>query len=285
MEGYYSFNQIEDGVYRITSKENVFMDLFVGKEKALLFDTGYSFGNLKDEIKKITDLPLIIVNSHGHLDHTNGNYQFDENIYIHEKDIELCKLHNSLEWRTTAVNGGKNTEDFITHEFSNILPEGFDEEHYIKQGTGNLVGTKEGDVFELGGKTLKVIEFPGHTSGSIALLLEENKNLYVSDAINSFVWLFGEEAEKLDVYIKSLYKAKELDFKKMHFGHAPFPAGKEMIDIFIECAENVDYENGVPFNAFGSPVPVARICPRKGYGPMDFMVPGFASIVINEEHL
>lgn len=285
MEGYYSFNQIGDGIFRITSKENVFMDLFVGNEKALLFDTGYGFGNLKEEIRKITNLPLIIVNSHGHLDHTNGNFQFEEEIYIHEKDVELCKLHNNVEWRTTAINGGKNTEDFITHDVSNILPTGFDEVKYINQGTGNLSTTKEGDIFDLGGKSLRVIEFPGHTSGSIALLLEESEALYVGDSMNSFVWLFGPEAEKLNVYIKSLYKAKEINFKTMYFGHAPFPGDKGTLDNFIECAENVDFENGIPFNGFIESVPPARICPRKGFGPMDFMIPGFASVVINQEHL
>lgn len=282
---FYQFNEISEGLYRITSPENVFMDLFVGSDKALLFDTGYGIGDLKTEIKKITELPLIIVNSHGHLDHTNGNYRFSEDIYIHEKDIELCKLHNGLEWRKKALDGAKNTENFITHEVTNILPEDFNEEKFINQGTGNLVTIKDGDVFDLGNMNLLVIEFPGHTAGSIGLLLEEKGILYVGDAMNPFVWLFGDEAEKLEIYIRSLYKAKSMDFESMYFGHMPMSAGKIILDDFIDCAENIEFEKGIPFNAFGSPEPVGRICSRKGYGPMEFGRPGFASVVINEDHL
>ena len=77
MGNYYNVTELRKNVYRIDSAEQVFMDLFVGTEKALLWDTGYGYGNLKEIIREITDLPLIIVNSHGHLDHSCGNYQFE----------------------------------------------------------------------------------------------------------------------------------------------------------------------------------------------------------------
>ncbi|MBM7655541.1 hypothetical protein [Neobacillus cucumis] len=41
---YYHVKQLKENVYRITSDEAVFCDLFVGTEKALLLDTGYGFG-------------------------------------------------------------------------------------------------------------------------------------------------------------------------------------------------------------------------------------------------
>ena len=57
--------------------------MIVGKEKAMLIDTGHGYGNLKQVVKSITDKPLYIVNTHGHLDHTSGNAQFEEKyIYI-----------------------------------------------------------------------------------------------------------------------------------------------------------------------------------------------------------
>ena len=79
---YYSINEIAKDIYRLTSLENVFFDLIVGSERALLIDTGYGFGNVKGLIRSITDKPLIIANTHGHVDHTCGNYQFAEDIYI-----------------------------------------------------------------------------------------------------------------------------------------------------------------------------------------------------------
>lgn len=40
MSCFYHTEKIEDGSYRINSPENVFSELIVGEEKALLFDTG-----------------------------------------------------------------------------------------------------------------------------------------------------------------------------------------------------------------------------------------------------
>ena len=60
--------------------------LIIGKNKALVLDTGYGISSLKEEIKKITSLPLIVIDSHGHMDHTGGNYEFDE-FYIHSADL------------------------------------------------------------------------------------------------------------------------------------------------------------------------------------------------------
>ncbi len=43
--------------------------LVLGREKALLFDTMTGLGDLKGYVERLTDLPLTVVNSHGHFDH------------------------------------------------------------------------------------------------------------------------------------------------------------------------------------------------------------------------
>lgn len=119
---FYQVQELVPNVYRITSEEDVYMELFVGEKAALLLDTGYGYGNLRKTIRKITDKPLYIVNSHGHADHVCGNFQFDEDIYIHAKDIELCKEHTSREQRLHVLEIAKNTLDYMTNETYNILP-------------------------------------------------------------------------------------------------------------------------------------------------------------------
>jgi glyoxylase-like metal-dependent hydrolase (beta-lactamase superfamily II) len=44
---------------------------------------------------------------------------------------------------------------------------------------------KEGDVIDLNGLELKILDFFGHTNDSIAVLDEKNKNIFVGDAIMS----------------------------------------------------------------------------------------------------
>lgn len=282
---YYEITELLPGIFRIGSPEGVFMDLFVGEETALLFDTGYGYGNLKDTVKKVTDKPLYIVNSHGHLDHTCGNFQFTENIYIHEKDIQLCMQHNAREKRNGAVETARHTVDYFTKQEYSILPSDFDEETYCSAGYGRLHPVREGDIFELGGITLEVIELPGHTTGSIALLYREKKILYVGDAINGFLWLFTPEATMLSEYIETIEKVEKTDFTQMLQGHTKMPVSKEMVKYYREAAETLDYENGEDFQTPLAPEAKARVCARAGKRMMNYMDPDFAAVVISREHI
>ncbi len=282
---YYQVSELLPGVYRIGSAESVFMDLFVGEEKALLFDTGYGFGNLKDTVRKITDKPLMIVNSHGHIDHTCGNFQFEETVYIHENDIALCKEHNSAKNRKDAIENARHTLDYVTKKEYNGLPCDFDEEAYCRAGYGNLSPVREGEVFDLGGITLEVIGLPGHTRGSIALLYRERKLLYVGDAINSYLWLFSPEATKLSEYIETIGKVESIDFTRMVQSHNRIPVSKNMVQYYRDAAETLDYEKGEEFSSPLVPGAEAKVCIRAGKKMNNFMDPDFAAIVISKEHL
>ena len=79
----------EDWLYILDDINSERLYLILGKEKALLFDTGYGFCDYRPLIHEVTDLPLTVVCSHGHDDHVLGNYLFDK-VYIAEEDYELC---------------------------------------------------------------------------------------------------------------------------------------------------------------------------------------------------
>lgn len=282
---YYKITEIKSGVYRIFSPERVHVDLFVGRKAALLFDTGYGFGPLSELVKSITQLPLYVVNSHGHLDHACGNFQFEENIYIHPKDMELCQRHNSPEMKKGAVENAKHTIEYGTGIEHNILPQDFNEDLYVNSGYGTLVPVIEGHTFELGGITLKVVELPGHTQGGIGLIYEEEQMLYAGDALNSFLWLFMPEATDITTYIATIKKAMQIDFEKLVMAHNPVVADKLVLDDFLDCALHIDFANGIPFESPLAKDCPAKICTRTGFGPEDMEKPGFASIVISESHL
>jgi len=280
-ENYYKTEKLFDRVYRISSLEGTFLFLFIGDRKALLLDTGYGFSDLNGAVRKITDLPLIIVNSHGHLDHVCGNFQFDEEIYIHSKDMEICKSHNSTESRHRIVKGARNLMDFTSGEVRNALPDDLSEDEYIHQGYGNLVPLDAGQVFDLGEVTIAVHELPGHTGGSVGLEYREEGILFPTDAINPLVFLFLPESTDLATYKESLQKADSLDIKHVVFSHSPQIASKSILEDFIECAEQVDYDRGFPFEGEDFREFEPRICPRKGFGPNDTLKPGFSAVVID----
>ena len=58
-----------------------------------MIDTGSGFGNLKKVIETLTDLPYVVLNTHGHLDHVGGNHEFGK-AYLSEKDFKMADTEN-----------------------------------------------------------------------------------------------------------------------------------------------------------------------------------------------
>lgn len=240
---YFTNHQINDHIYQIKDPLGVLTTLVIGKEKAMLIDTAYGIGDLNEHIRTLTNLPLIVVNTHGHMDHSCGNYQF-ENVYIHKKDLELCVKHNSIPWRKRNINSATNLK---------VLPNDFDEELYISKREGNLLFFEYNDTFDLGGITIQVINMEGHTTGSVGFLIKEDKILVTSDGACPFVWIFLEESTPVKTYVKMLERVNKLDFEHILVGHGKgilLPRQK-MID-FYEVAKNIDLEKSVQvyFNNF-----------------------------------
>ena len=91
-KNYYQIIPYTDHIFRIASPEGVFIELFVGSHHALLLDTGVGFGDLKGAVRSVTSLPLIVANTHGHLDHCNGNHLFPGYpVYMNENDWPMYR--------------------------------------------------------------------------------------------------------------------------------------------------------------------------------------------------
>lgn len=282
---FYNAQQIKDSVYRITSDEGVYCELFIGTEKALLLDTGYGLGDLKGFIEDLTDKPITIVNTHGHYDHIGGNGQFSCPAYMHENDFALAEEHLGEAIRRHCLEDAKCHQDWAWPEPKNILPPGFDENAYLSPGKADFLPVRENDLLDIGGKTFQVIEVPGHTRGSIALLYKEEGWCYLGDSMNPFLFLFGEESAPISTYRQSVKKIKRLSASRLYASHSPAVLTGDDLDIFLETAEHIDYEAGAPFQHILSKNGDARLCVRPGYSMEDMGKPGFAAMVVSPRTL
>lgn len=184
--------------------------LLLGKEKALLIDTGMRYDNLRKFLEKITDLPIEVVNTHGHSDHVCANPYFDK-VYMHIKAKEDALL----------------SYDKIKDELN---------------GTGNydIETVVEGDVFELGERKIEVIEIACHSSGDIALLDRENRMIFTGDNLESDqVLLFygdGETGASISGHLEIMNKLKGYEnyFDIICPGHNGTPLDKEYLYWMIE---------------------------------------------------
>lgn len=65
---------------------------------------------------------------------------------------------------------------------------------------------QEGDVFELGGIHVVIYELPGHTLGSVVMLIPEERTILLGDACNPFLFLFDKFSTDL-LPMKKIYRA------------------------------------------------------------------------------
>ena len=256
------------GLFRIKNN-HVHSDLLIGEHSALLWDTGYGLDDLYSLVRRITDLPLYVVNSHGHLDHTGGNWQFQE-VFIHPADMELCQQRNAEEFRQRTLSK-------VT------IPDNFIRDDYLYKSCGWLRPVHEGHIFDLGGKTLEVIALPGHTGGSIVLHYKEERAVYLGDAVNNFVWLFLPEAAPLAVYRQGLQKLADLDFDWMIPSHHGAILPKERLNYYIDLVDNLDLAAGEVVPDPVVPGQTARICIRNGMTLADRKREDFAAIIIRDD--
>lgn len=150
----------------------------VGGKKALIIDTMNGYEDVKAVARRITDLPLMVINTHGHCDHIGGNIYFEET-YLHPLDREVAEQHMKLPG------------------FVQLLVE----KNLSMPPFRDIQG---GDRIDLGGLTVEVIHLPGHTPGSILLLLKEDRVLFTGDAINRHLWLQLEESLSPQEYLEKL---------------------------------------------------------------------------------
>lgn len=204
------------------------MYLIEGIDSALLVDTGLGVADLVSYVKKLTSKPLIVVNTHGHPDHAGSNYQFRK-VYIHSADSSAargCNLPEARENASKNMTGGNapSKEEIYTGKL------------FITK----LVSVKDGYMFRLGGRTLKVIGAPGHTPGEICLLDVENKLLFTGDNNNTLVWLFLGNCRPLHEYLATLEKeVKKMDgFTTIFPGHGT-PLPSDFIKDQIACVKGI----------------------------------------------
>lgn len=99
---FYKWKQLGEGVFHIQDLFSDYMYLVAGEEKAVLIDTGMGFPGLRQLVERLTDKPVIVLNTHGHLDHIGGNDEFGC-IYLHPDDLAVYAEHGMESYRSGVI--------------------------------------------------------------------------------------------------------------------------------------------------------------------------------------
>ena len=194
--------------------ESVKSYLIVGAERAILLDTGTGAGDMRALVDELTDLPVVVVNSHAHWDHIGGNRQFDE-IWIHEAEAEALRA---------GVPNEKLRRAFSPENLTGPLPSGVDPATISFPPTPATGTVRDGHRFDIGGRTLEVIHGPGHSPGGISLHDAGSGALFSTDVAYAGALYVYDPAE-LPVYHTSLSRLADLapGLKAVYPAHGASP--------------------------------------------------------------
>lgn len=139
--------------------------------------------------------------SHCHEDHLAGLFRYpDAVVRVHGDD---CLGLQSLDGLMTIYGLPPAVERDWRHEVATKF-------HYAPRP--DAVSFGDGDRFDLGGTTLRVVHLPGHTRGHSGFFIEPDGVMFLSDVdLTGFGPYYGDAWSSLDDFERSLQRCREID--------------------------------------------------------------------------
>lgn len=221
MANWFTIDQIDEKTYIISEYkhwEETHCYLLIGKQKALLIDTGLGIRNIYEEVRKLTDKPIIAIATHIHWDHIGGHKYFPT-FYAHKKELDW--LTGSFPLTEVAVKNMLSDHCELPLEF-NI------DEYKIFQGTPTKF-IEDNDIIDLGERIVKAIHTPGHSPGHLCFFEEETGYFFSGDLIYKGTLFANYPSTDPQSYLLSLRKIANLPVKHIFPGHHKLDISPEII--------------------------------------------------------
>lgn len=191
--------KVTDHVTRIFAFSSELMYLVEGEHSAALLDSGSGIGFVKPLVDQLTDKPLVVLLTHGHVDHAMGASEFPpDRVYINQEDAYIYGPHSTYAFRKAGLFLMDNRGEGVTEkDFTPIRP--IEAYHDLR----------EGDRFDLGGISIEIYACPGHTKGSLVMLIPEERMVLLGDACNENTFVFEDYSTSLEDYRAGLAALRE----------------------------------------------------------------------------
>jgi len=189
------FNDFSENTYILWDETN----------ECVIVDPGCYYANEREDLKKFIEgknlQPVLLLNTHCHVDHVFGNKWVKEHFnipfYAHQADLFLLNA---------AVATGSIYGLFVE---PSPQPDRF---------------IREGETISFGNSTMKIFEAPGHSPGSVCFYDEKEKLLISGDVLfQSSIGRFDLPGGDYETLMQSIFsKLMSLpDEVKVYSGHGP----------------------------------------------------------------
>ena len=225
-----------------------------GDTKGLLIDTGVGAGDLRAFVEEhLVTKPYDVLLTHGHLDHIGAILQYDR-IYVNERDHQLIRDSIDNDQRRHFIeNMEEMSEGRVPNQDSSQM-------RLYEGKLPEFVSIDEGDIVDLGGRTLKVHATPGHTKGSICLEDSEENIAFVGDTIIYRLLMLAQTDDPMAGMQKWWDATKFLyegNFRAWYMGHCgivPDYTKKELraiVRLLMDHPDMAEYEGSSPKYTLG----------------------------------
>ena len=271
MDEYFTASCVSPGIYHIYENAGVCCTLILGSKSSLLMDTGYGFCDLPAFIRTLTKLPLIIINTHGHLDHSGGNFRFSETALIHQDEYSIYDSYQRDKESMLTFLKKRHTAGKIPAPF----PENFDEEAYLTYKQVPFQPARNGQIFDLGDRILEVFFLPGHSKGSLSVFDHMSGTLMAGDTIDKSLWMmFDHSAPPETLYARLQLLKEKFPIRKILASHTKAPYPPEMLDAVLSAINRRNPEEDSIF-----------VHPRHGYQALHHKEPVYGIAGVKQIHL
>lgn len=220
-DNWFTVDTVDESTYIISEYrhwEETHCYLLIGSDRALLIDTGLGVSNIYEQVRRLTEQPVAAVATHIHWDHIGGHRYFPD-FYAHRAE---------LDW----LNGGfplpvQAVRNMVADRCE--LPEDFELDHYeIFQGEPVRV-LEDGDIIDLGGRTIQALHTPGHAPGHLCFWEAERGHLFSGDLVYKGTLFANYPSTDPQSYLTSLEKIAVLPAKRVFPGHHSLDIRPEIV--------------------------------------------------------
>lgn len=198
--------------------------LVLGTDLAALIDTGMGIGSLAQAVREITDLPITVINTHCHPDHAGGNSEFAPAL-CNPAELDVFRQMATLEFRRKDVSHMPGGEAFLPR----LLPT-----------APEPAAAEDGQVIDLGGRTLQLIFTPGHTHGSLCVFEPASGVLFTGDNLQADATALTEwNASTVEEFTASLETLAALPVTRLLGGHRPNDNPPQLLARKLACARRI----------------------------------------------
>lgn len=255
-EHFYTTEKVTDHIDAIRSATGEIMYLIKGSQRAFQIDTCLGVGDVRKTAQSLTDLPITVLLSHGHVDHAMGAPLYKD-VYFNHADDAVQAAHRPIANRIGYIKAGLGIQDPEESAYWDhadyVLPEDPARYHPLA----------DGDVFDLGGIHIEAYALAGHTPGCMVFLIPEERVLITGDAANNSLFLFDEWSLPLEAYrrnLLSLIPRIQGRYDRCFMMHHDMEASGQLLTNMVEVCDDILAGNvdDVPFDFMGGHYFIAK---------------------------